>query len=148
MNVPAFAPTKTNVLATALAQTLTRKLANASAKKLKIHAALSHYQFLTQICVPAQTLALYRKKFVQNRNKHLTSIVKPANASAINLRMLALNNRLITIALNIHRHTLSLIKINANVYAHKVLITARNLCLTLMQKSAVASAIDLRQLAL
>jgi len=61
------------------------------------------------------------------------SMTIDVNASAVLINKDAMQN--------FHQHTLPLIKINANVYAHKVVTTARKLSLTLIQVSAVANVI-------
>jgi hypothetical protein len=71
------------VLATVLAQTSTKKLASASASKLKTHAALSPTQFSTRRFALAQTLASLLKRIVTSSKTPQTSIATPANVNAI-----------------------------------------------------------------
>ena len=92
-NVHASAPTPTNVLATVLAQTLTKKLASASASKLKTHPALSLTQFSMKIFVLAQTLAVLTLRHVTSQ-LYPTLIRVPANASATDSSLLTQSKKL------------------------------------------------------
>ena len=83
-NVHASAPTSTNVLATVLAQTLTKKLASASASKLKTHVALSLTQFSMKIFVLAQTHVVLTLSHATPQ-LYPTLIRKPANVNATDL---------------------------------------------------------------
>ena len=89
----ASAPTSTNVLATVLAQTLTKKLASASASKLKTHPALSLTQFSMKIFVLAQTLAVLTLRHVTSQ-LYPTLIRVPANASATDSSLLTQSKKL------------------------------------------------------
>jgi len=80
-NVHAFAPMLTNVRATVLAQTSTKKLASASASKLKTHAALNRTQFSTRKFALAQTLAVLTPRHATPK-LYPTLIREPANANA------------------------------------------------------------------
>jgi len=80
-NVHASAPTSTNVLVTVLAQTLTKKLASASASKLKTHAALSLTQFSMKIFVLAQIHVVLTLRHATPQ-LYPTLIQVPANANA------------------------------------------------------------------